>query len=60
MILEKASLFELEKRGRFQAGNSLVIHIPKEIIDSLGIKRDLPVLIYPSERRKLVVEVEKK
>ncbi len=59
--IKKRGLFGLEKRGRVsKSGNSLVIRIPKEIVDSLGIKRDLPVLIYPSERSKLVVEVERK
>lgn len=57
--IKKRELFGLEKRGRVaKSGNSLVIRIPKEIVESLKIKRDLPLLIYPSERRKLVIEVE--
>lgn len=57
--VKRRRLFGLERRGRVaKSGNSLVIRIPKEIADSLNIKRDLPIVIYPSEPRKLVVEVE--
>lgn len=57
--VKRRGLFGLEKRGRVaKSGNSLIIRIPKEIVASLKIKRNLPVLIYPSERRKLVVELE--
>lgn len=57
--VRKRGLFGLERRGRVaKSGNSLVIRIPKEIAASLKIKRDMPVVIYPSEPRKLVVEVE--
>lgn len=31
---------------------------PQEIAKSLWIKRDMPLVIYPSEPKKLVVEVE--
>lgn len=52
-------LFGLERRGRVaKSGNSLVIRIPKDIAKTLKIKRDLPIVIYPSEPRKLVIEVE--
>lgn len=57
--VKKRGLFGLERRGRVaKSGNSLVIRIPKDIADSLKIKRDLPVVIYPSEPRRLVIEVE--
>lgn len=57
--VKRRGLFGLERRGRVaKSGNSLVIRIPKEIAESLKIKRDLPIVIYPSEPRKLVVEVE--
>ncbi len=57
--VKKRRLFGLERRGHIaKSGNSLVIRIPKEIADSLKIKRDQPIVIYPSEPRKLVVEVE--
>ena len=57
--VKRRGLFGLEKRGRVaKSGNSLVIRIPKEIADSLKIKRDLPIVIYPSEPRKLIVELE--
>jgi len=36
--------------------NSLAIRIPKEIAESLKIKRDLPIVIYPSGPRKLIIE----
>jgi len=42
----------------WKSGNSLVIRIPKEIADSLKIKRDLPIVIYPSEPKKLIIEVQ--
>lgn len=57
--VKRRGLFGLERRGRVaKSGNSLVIRIPKEIADSLKIKQDLPIVIYPSEPRKLVVELE--
>lgn len=57
--VKRRGLFGLERRGRVaKSGNSLVIRIPKEIADSLKIKRDLPIIIYPSEPRKLIIEVE--
>ncbi len=57
--VKKRGFFGLERRGRVaKSGNSLVIRIPKQIAESLKIKRDLPIVIYPSEPRKLIVEVE--
>ena len=59
MEVKKRKLFGLERRGRVaKSGNSLVIRIPKEIAESLKIKRDLPIIIYPTEPKKLIVEVE--
>ncbi|MDG6929078.1 MAG: AbrB/MazE/SpoVT family DNA-binding domain-containing protein [Nitrososphaerota archaeon] len=59
--VKRRGLYGLERRGRVaKSGNSLVIRIPKEIVDSLGIKRDLPIVIYPADKKKLVVEVEDK
>jgi len=56
--VKRRGLFGLERRGRVaKSGNSLVIRIPKEIAQSLKIKRDLPIVIYPSEPRKLIIEV---
>ena len=56
---EERKLFGLERRGRVaKSGNSLVIRIPREIAESLKIKRDSPIVIYPTEPRKLIVEVE--
>ena len=57
--VKRRGLFGLERRGRVaKSGNSLVIRIPREIAKSLKIKRDLPIVIYPSEPRKLIIEVE--
>ena len=57
--VKKRGLFGLEKRGRVaKSGNSLVIRIPKEIAESLKIKRDQSIVIYPSEPRRLIIEVE--
>lgn len=56
--VKKKGLFGLERRGHVaKSGNSLVIRIPKEITDSLKIRRDMPIVIYPSNSRKLIVEV---
>jgi len=56
--IKRRGLFGLEKRGRVaKSGNSLVIRIPKEITDSLKIKRDMPVIIYPSDSKKLIIEL---
>ncbi len=57
--VKRRGFFGLERRGRVaKSGNSLVIRIPKEIAESLKIKRDLPIVIYPSEPRKLIIEME--
>jgi len=57
--VKRRGLFGLERRGRVaKSGNSLIIRIPKEIADSLKIKRDQPIVIYPSEPKKLIIEVE--
>ena len=57
--VKKRGLFGLERRGRVaKSGNSLVIRIPKDIANSLKIKRNLPILIYPSEPKRLIIEVE--
>lgn len=54
---KKKKLFGLERKGRVtKSGNSLVIRIPKEIAESLKIKRDLPIVLYPTEPRKLIIE----
>ena len=59
MKIKKRGLFGLEKKGRVaKSGNSLVVRIPHEIAESLKIKRDMPITIYPSELKKLVIEVE--
>jgi hypothetical protein len=56
--VKRRGLFGLERRGHVaRSGNSLVIRIPKEITESLKIKRDMPIIIYPSDSKKLVVEV---
>ena len=57
--VRKRGLFGLERRGRVsKSGNSLVIRIPQEIVKSMKLKRDLPIIIYPSDKDRLVVEVE--
>lgn len=57
--VKRRGLFGLERRGRVaKSGNSLIVRIPSEIVESLKIRRDLPIVIYPSELKKLVVELE--
>ena len=57
--VKKRGLFGLERRARVVAsGNSLVIRIPKEMVQSLRIKRDMPIVIYPAEKKKLVIEIQ--
>ena len=55
--VRRRGLFGLERRGRVsKSGNSLVIRIPQEI-KSMKLKRDLPIVIYPSDKDRLVIEV---
>jgi hypothetical protein len=57
---QKERVFWVGEEGHVaKSGNSLVIRIPKEIAESLKIKRDLPIVIYPAEPRKLIIEVER-
>jgi len=56
--VKRRGLFGLERRGHVaRSGNSLVIRIPKEITESLKIRRDMPIIIYPSDSKKLIIEV---
>ena len=57
--VKRRRLFGLERRERVaKSGNSLLIRIPKKIAESLKIKRDSPLVIYPSVPRRLIVEVK--
>ncbi len=40
------------------SGNSLVIRVPREIAKSLKLEKDTDITIYPTEKRKLIVEIE--
>ena len=56
--VKRRGLFGLERRGHVaRSGNSLIIRIPKEITESLKIRRDMPIIIYPSDSKKLIIEV---
>ena len=58
--VKKKGLFGLERKGRItKSGNSLVIRVPKEIADSLNIEKDCQITIYPSDKKRLIVEIEK-
>lgn len=57
--VKRGGFFGLERRARVVAsGNSLVIRIPKEMAQSLKIKCDMPIVIYPAETKKLVIEIQ--
>jgi len=57
--VKSRGLFGLERKGRItKSGNSLVIRVPKEIADSLNIEKDSRITIYPSDRKRLIVEIE--
>ena len=57
--VRRSRFFGLERRARVtKSGNSLVIRVPKEIAKSLRIEKDTAITIYPTEKRKLIVEVE--
>ena len=40
-----------------RSGNSLVIRIPKEIVDFMGLKKDQELFIHPEGRSKITVEI---
>ncbi len=57
--VKRRRLFGLEMKGRVaKSGNSLVVRIPKAIAEALKVKRNMPITIYPSEPKKLIIEVE--
>jgi hypothetical protein len=57
--VKRRGFFGLERRARVtKSGNSLVIRVPKEIAKSLKIDKDTAITIYPTEKRKLIVEIE--
>lgn len=58
--VKSRGLFGLERKGKItKSGNSLVIRVPKEIADSLNIEKDSRITIYPSDSKRLIVEIEK-
>ena len=57
--VKKRGFFGLERRIKVtRSGNSLVIRVPREIAKSLKLEKDTDITIYPTEKRKLIVEVE--
>lgn len=57
--VRKKGLFVLERRAKVtRSGNSLVIRIPKDIAESLGLEKDTDIKIYPAEKKRLIVEIE--
>ena len=57
--VRRKGLFGLERKGKVaKSGNSLVVRIPQEIVKSLKIARDVPVTIYPAEKKKIIIEIE--
>ena len=57
--VKRRGFFGLERRAKVtKSGNSLVIRVPKEIVKSLRIEKGTAITIYPTEKRKLIVELE--
>lgn len=57
--VKKRGFFGLERRAKVtRSGNSLVIRVPREIAKSLKLEKDTDITIYPTEKRRLIVEVE--
>jgi len=57
--VKKRGFFGLERRIKVtKSGNSLVIRVPREIAKSLKLEKDTDITIYPTEKRKLIVEIE--
>jgi len=58
--VKKRGLFGLERKSRVsRSGNSLVIRIPKPIVDTLGLVRDTPVTVYPADHNRLILELQR-
>jgi len=55
-VAKKKGIWGLGKKTKIaKAGNSLVVRIPKEIADYLGLKEGKEAFIHPEEK-KLVIE----
>jgi hypothetical protein len=57
-IAKKKGLWGLEKKSKISySGNSLIVRIPKEIADFMGLTKGKNIEIHPEGKKKIVVEI---
>ena len=57
-IAKKKGLWGLEKKSKISySGNSLIVRIPKEIADFMGLTKGKKIEIHPEGKKKIVVEI---
>jgi len=58
-IEKKKGLFGLSKESKISyGGNSLIIRIPKKIVEFMKIKKETPVLVHPHGKNKIEIELK--
>ena len=58
-VEKKSGIFGLSKESKVSySGSSLIVRIPKRIADFLGIKKEAPVIIHPSGKNKIEIELK--
>ncbi len=55
----KKGLFGISKESKISySGNSLIIRIPKRIVEFMKIKKETPVLVHPHGKNKIEIELQ--
>ena len=56
---KELGLWGLERRSKISySGNSLIVRLPKDLIQKLGWRKGQEVLLRPEGKRRIVIEVE--
>ena len=56
---KEIGVWGLEKESKISySGNSIIVRIPKAIVDFMGLKKGEDILIHPEGKKKLVVTVK--
>ncbi len=58
-IAKERGLWGLEKKGKLgYSGNSLIVRIPKKVVEFMKLERGKEILIKPEDKKRLVIEIE--
>lgn len=56
---KERGVWGLEKKGKLgYSGNSLIVRIPKKVVEFMKLERGKEILIKPEDKKRLVIEIE--